>query len=135
MEPTSQYHPYRRIVLIFVGFVIGIVAISAVIMILQRIFYHNPYGNEIRIDNFADYYEAVPTDPREHIFNLLYNIVADNTPDTARTPATGESDGGGGRAGGGRAKQTILISLTILTWLTVLQPNTLSILTPPAPTA
>ena len=82
MEPTSQYHPYRRIVLIFVGFVIGVVAISAVIMILQRIFYRNPYGNEIRIDNFADYYEAVPTDPREHIFNLLYNIVADNTPDT-----------------------------------------------------
>ena len=89
MEPTSQYHPYRRIVLIFVGFVIGIVAISAVIIILQRIFYRNPYGNEIRIDNFADYYEAVPTDPREHIFNLLYNIVADNTPDTSIIPSSG----------------------------------------------
>ena len=89
MPPTNTYHPYRRVIFIVIGFIAGVVLLSLLIMLLQRIFYHNPYGNEIRIDNFTTYYDHVPTERREVIFYSLYNAAARNTSDPATIPDSG----------------------------------------------
>ena len=89
MPPTNTYHPYRRVIFIVIGSIAGVVLLSLLIMLLQRIFYHNPYGNEIRIDNFTTYYDHVPTERREVIFYSLYNAAARNTSDPATIPDSG----------------------------------------------
>ena len=76
MNPNTAYHPYKKIVLISIAFVGGIILLSLLIMLLQRLFYRNPFGEEIRIDNFSSYFSDTPTEQQEMIFHGLYNAVA-----------------------------------------------------------
>lgn len=89
MNQNTTYHPYKKIVLISIAFVGGIVLLSLLIMLLQRIFYRNPFGEEIRIDNFSSYFSDTPTEQQEMIFHGLYNAVARNTADPAAIPKSG----------------------------------------------
>lgn len=89
METNRQYHPYRKIVFISIAFVGGVILISLLIMLLQRIFYRNPFGEEIRIDNFSVYFSNTPTEQQEMIFHELYNAVTLNTTDVATIPHAG----------------------------------------------
>lgn len=48
---------------------------------LEGVFYKNPYGDEIAISNFDEYFKEVPNDYKERIFYNLYNMVKRNLPD------------------------------------------------------
>lgn len=89
MDPNTQYHPYRKLVIIGIAFVVSIVLISLLIMFLQRLFYRNPFGEEIRIDNFSTYFSDTPAEQQEVIFHELYNAVARNTSDPETIPTSG----------------------------------------------
>lgn len=73
--------------LIIAGF--GILFVVLLIITLSIIFRRNPYGNEIKIDNFATYYADAPEDTRDIIFNNLYTIVKDNSPENTELPKSG----------------------------------------------
>lgn len=68
-----EINPIKAIIIVFV-----IIALGFLIYSLYEIFRPNPYGDEIKIDNFAEYFSDVPRDKRDALFAGLYNIVADN---------------------------------------------------------
>lgn len=68
-----ELNPIKITIGIFV-----IIALGLLIYSLYEIFRPNPYGDEIKIDNFAEYFEDTPRDKKDALFAGLYNIVADN---------------------------------------------------------
>ena len=47
MNPNTAYHPYKKIVLISIAFVGGIVLLSLLIMLLQRIFFRKAENDQV----------------------------------------------------------------------------------------
>lgn len=89
MDSNNAVISYKKLILIIGGFIIGVVVISLLIMLLQQIFYRNPYGPEIKIDNFSEFYSSTPKEQQEVIFYQLYNSVSQNVTDTANIPTSG----------------------------------------------
>ena len=56
---------------------------------LKNILRKNEFGEEIKIDNFSNYYKNVPQKTQDSIYNTLYNIVSINTDDKATIPKNG----------------------------------------------
>lgn len=73
------------------GAIVLFFIITAILIIftLQKIFHKNPYGNEIKINNFSEYYPEVPEDRRDVVFNGLYNIIVNNSEPNATIPKSG----------------------------------------------
>lgn len=68
---TSQKAKFKPIhfVAIFSIFII----IILVVISLETIFHKNPFGEELKIDNFSKYYKKVPEEPA--IPYLLHSII------------------------------------------------------------
>lgn len=58
--------------------VFAVLVAMAVILFIYDSFRPNPYGDEIRIDNFTEYFKDVPKDTMEFGFSNLYGIVYNN---------------------------------------------------------
>ncbi|MBR0488390.1 hypothetical protein IJJ39_01800 [Candidatus Saccharibacteria bacterium] len=63
-----------------------IIVLAAVLVNLLR---ENPYGAEIKIDNFTSYYSNTPRETEDSLYAALYNIVAENSEVGAEIPASG----------------------------------------------
>ena len=73
---NNKFIKINPIKLIVGGFIV--LALGLLVYSLYEIFRPNPYGNEIKIDNFAEYFGDTPRDEKDGLFAGLYNIVADN---------------------------------------------------------
>lgn len=76
-------------ILTIATFAFLVIVVILLIITLQAIFHKNPYGNEIKIDNFKEYYEDVPSDRQDVVFNSLYNIVVTNSTPESEIPESG----------------------------------------------
>lgn len=76
----TKFKPIHFIVIFFILIVIIFVVIS-----LETIFHKNPFGEELKIDNFSKYYKKVPEETRDSVFASLYNTASLNTTDTPPT--------------------------------------------------
>lgn len=65
------------------GVILAIILILSLLFI-SGIFHRNPYGPEIKIDNFTTYYKTVPDNIRDHLFATLYDNVELNSEDKSR---------------------------------------------------
>ena len=63
----------KVLILVFAVIALGLLAYS-----LYEVFRPNPYGNQIVIDNFSDYFGDAPRDDRDKVFAALYDIVESN---------------------------------------------------------
>lgn len=75
----------KKLLLIIIAFFVLLIGIL-LIPTLTEIFHQNPFGEEIKINNFNDYYSSVPRDRRDVMYRALYQMVAKNTDDTEITP-------------------------------------------------
>lgn len=66
-----------------------IIAGILLIISLQRIFRSNPYGPQIKIDNFDKYFPDAPQDNKDLAFSNLYNAVASSGIDESDIPKNG----------------------------------------------
>lgn len=66
-----------------------IIASILLIISLQRIFRGNPYGSQIKIDNFDKYFPDAPQDNKDLAFSNLYNAVVSSGIDEANIPKSG----------------------------------------------
>ncbi len=73
-------------------------AIVLIIITLVQVFHQNPYGEQIKINNLNQYYKNFPSNVEDSIYNTLYNIVANNNPDT-KLPKSGAKIRGGTTTG------------------------------------
>ena len=65
-----------RIMIIIGGFVFMVIVVAIIAFMLRK----NPYGPQIKIENFNKYYSNIPTNTRDAIYNALYNIADMNNP-------------------------------------------------------
>lgn len=65
--------PIKLIIVAFVLVGLGLLGYS-----LFKIFRGNPYGNEIKIDNFSEVFPDAPENTRFAMFASLYSIIEDN---------------------------------------------------------
>ncbi len=74
---------------------VGLVALAVVIVgiivwfALSVIFRKNPYGGEIIIDNFDDYYGSTSQDVHDQVYNALYTVVEQNVENQEQIPKDG----------------------------------------------
>ncbi len=66
-----------------------IIVIILIVITLQQIFHKNPYGEEIKINNFTEYYPQVPRDRRDAVFSSLHDMIASNSKPDAIIPKSG----------------------------------------------
>lgn len=83
-KPKKDVNP---LILIGIGF--ALLVIIVLIITFKNLFRKNPYGEEIRIDNFSQYYSDVPGDEQDKIFHELYETVSENTHDIEKMPSSG----------------------------------------------
>lgn len=89
VSPKTNPREAKEITPIHIAILLFIIAIIILIVItLVQLFQSNPYGEQIKIDNFNQYYNKVSADIRDSIFNTLYNITSNNNPD-AQIPKSG----------------------------------------------
>lgn len=70
--------------------VIAIFAIFFLLVIsLQSLFRKNPFGSELKIDNFSQYYKNIPDETRDSIFASLYNTAKLNINEDQEVPTSG----------------------------------------------
>lgn len=81
-------------ILLMIGFVGGAVIII-LIYILAQVLRTNPYGDEIRIDNFGSYFADVPQETKDTLFASLYGVVKENLAEEATIPSNGALIRGG----------------------------------------
>ncbi len=81
--PKNRLKP---IIIIFILFIFIIIIISA--LGIAGVFHHNPYGPELKIDNYNQYIKNSPIDTRDATFTALYNTVQLNL-DKDKIPANG----------------------------------------------
>lgn len=81
MEPgNSGNRPMSPRAIIGIGVIAFIVIVVLIVIMWAGEFFHkNPYGNEIRISNFDEYFKDVPKEDEDKIFYNLYNIVKQNS--------------------------------------------------------
>lgn len=83
-EPQrTKFKPIHLIAIFSVLIVVIFVIIS-----LETIFHKNPFGEELKIDNFSKYYKKVPEETRNSVFASLYNTASLNVTDS-ETPTSG----------------------------------------------
>lgn len=75
--------PIHAVILLFV-----LIAIILLIISIVQLFRKNPFGEQIAINNFDQYYNNLPTKTQDAITNTLHNIVSSNSPDT-KLPKSG----------------------------------------------
>lgn len=68
---------------------VGVVIIIIGILGALGVFHKNPYGSEIKIDNYNDYIKGSPQDTKDATFTALYNAVKVNTNDSSIIPKDG----------------------------------------------
>ncbi len=73
-QKRIQVNPITVLITMFV--VVGLVLLG---ITLYKVFRTNPYGREVRIDNFSEYFSDAPEDIRDFMFARLYDIIVDNT--------------------------------------------------------
>ncbi len=68
-----------------------IIVLPLIVFLFANIFKKNPYGNELRIDNFSDIFPNAPEDTRDSVFAGLYGIVEKNmeNSDSSLMPESG----------------------------------------------
>lgn len=76
--------PIHLIVLAFTLIFIVLAVIS-----LQSVLHRNPYGPELKIDNFSKFYKKVPDDTRDSIFHSLYSTAELNLTENQTPPVSG----------------------------------------------
>lgn len=81
MQSQSQQpqHPSKKLHPIFIA-IIGLLAgvIITLVLFFTGILHFNPYGNDIRIHNFSEFFPDVPKDNRNQLFANLYKIIDEN---------------------------------------------------------
>lgn len=94
MDPQSQQSQISNskktitpIHLVVIGFIVMVIIV--IIISAFYIFRGNPYGDQIKIDNFNSYYKDTPSDTRDAIYNTLHNIVVNNTGSEVKIPKSG----------------------------------------------
>lgn len=88
MEPSVNKKINFNIVHIM-ALVVGVVFVALVIVTLINLFRNNPYGREIKIDNFSSFYGDAPQDIKDQIFNNLYDTVLQNIGEDDKIPGSG----------------------------------------------
>lgn len=88
MENNNQRVDPRLVRIGIIGLFIAIIVLVLGVA-LAKIFHRNPYGDEIKIDNFSEYYKNVPSDRQDRLYAGLYSIAASNTEDTTLIPKAG----------------------------------------------
>lgn len=75
----DQRKSLKPVYIAIVSFIAIIVLIS--IILSSDLFHKNPFGDEIKINNFSKIFKGTPTDTRDSIFAGLYNIANTNLQD------------------------------------------------------
>ena len=83
-KPQKEITPIHIAILAFI-----IIAFFLLIFSLSQIFQKNPYGEQIKIDNFDRYFKSVTTDTKQSIYNTLYNIARINATEDTVIPKKG----------------------------------------------
>lgn len=73
---TIEINPF-----VLVGLLFAVVVIWLAIASLKDLFRTNPYGEQIKINNFSRYFKDMPEDDRDAVTNALYIITKSNNPD------------------------------------------------------
>lgn len=87
INQNSQKAKLKPIHLIIIAFIV-IVFIFTIIS-LETIFHRNPFGDEIKIDNFSKYYKSTPQETRESIFASLFKTAELNNSEGKKIPNSG----------------------------------------------
>ncbi len=87
MEQNRESNPKNIKILALL--IVATIVIIFSILSLQRLFRNNPYGKEIKIDNFNEYYNEAPQTQRDITFNQLYEAVLDNGTPEDKIPKSG----------------------------------------------
>ena len=69
--------------------IVAVVFVALLVITLIQMFRPNPYGQGLRIDNFSDYVDDLPSGRRDSMFATLYKVVTENTIDGAEVPTSG----------------------------------------------
>lgn len=89
MQPQNKKFKIELNPLTIGGMIVGAMAVILVIVTLVNLLRRNPYGEEMRIDNFGQYYGNISQDRKDMIFAQLYTAVANNTPEGIAVPTGG----------------------------------------------
>lgn len=94
MEPQQNLYQEPKvhkkinpILIIFGGFLLVTIVIVTISLLI--VFHSNPYGKQIKINNFNTYYKNTPSDTKDAIYNTLYNMVVENSPEGNKLPHSG----------------------------------------------
>lgn len=80
---TIEINPF-----LLAGLLVGVVVVWLLVASLKQIFHTNPYGKQIKIDNFSQYFRGMPENGRDSLFNSLY-IAVDNNTENIQIPKKG----------------------------------------------
>lgn len=83
-NPAIEINPF-----LLAGLLFGVILIWLIIVSLKELFHTNPYGEQIRIDNFNRFFSEMSNEDRDSIFNSLYSIAKSNTPEDTTLPEKG----------------------------------------------
>lgn len=83
-NPAVEINPF-----ILAGLLLGVVVIWLVIVSLKELFRTNPFGEQVKIDNFSRFFGDMSTENKDSIYNSLYSIVRSNTSDDIEIPKNG----------------------------------------------
>ena len=76
--------PIHLVVISFVAILVILIVFS-----VQHFINQNPYGPELKIDNFSSYFKNVPKNVQSAIFANLYQTAAINVPEGDEVPTSG----------------------------------------------
>lgn len=78
MEQSREVRPQNIKIIAII--VVALIVIVFLILSFQRLFRTNPYGPEIIIDNFDEYYSIAPQEKQDYACHYLYEAVLRNLP-------------------------------------------------------
>lgn len=81
---TIEINPF-----LLAGLLVGVVIIWLLIASLKQLFHTNPYGEQVKIDNFSQYFREMPDNNRDSVYNSLYTTITSNNPEGTEIPKNG----------------------------------------------
>lgn len=79
MEQPREVNPHNIKIIAII--IVALIVMIFLILSFQRLFHTNPYGPEIVIDNFDEYYSIAPQEQQDYAFYYLYEAVHENLPE------------------------------------------------------
>lgn len=83
-NPAIEINPF-----LLAGLIFCIILVWLIIASLKELFHTNPYGNQIKINNFSYYFRDMPREDQDSVFNSLYSIANSNSPEGTIIPEKG----------------------------------------------